>query len=604
MYKWWKQDDSKIYESIFPYVKHMENSQGYRNSDNVRHMRLYGNFDLSWLQAYQYTTADQTYNVVNRVTLNIVQSVIDTVVSKMTKNRPRATFLTDGGDWSMQTKAKKLTKFVEGQFYAANYYQHAEMAFQDACIFGTGFVKLYRDGDQIKCERVVPVEIEVDDAEAYYGYPRQLHQKKYIHRDVLCEMFPDSVSYIQEATKSDQFFYPDKPRDEMIKVIESWHLPSGPGAKDGKHSICIENHTLWSEEYNKDYFPFVVFRWNVRPLGYFGQGLAEQLTGLQLEINKILKTIQISMHLTSIPKVFVEASSKVVTAHLNNKIGGVIKYVGTKPSYESVSAIPQDLFMHLDRLYNKAYEIAGISQLSAQSKKPAGLDSGRALREFSDIESERFMSVGKRYQESFMTAAKMFIDMTRDIYKDNPTISVSVKGDKFLQTIKWADIDLEEDQYMMHVFPTSALSSSPSGKLQDIQELIQAGMIDPKYGMKLLDFPDLTSYEQLTNAPITNLEWTIEQITEEGIYWTPEPYQDLQRGIQMMQQAYLYYRSRNLPEERLEMLRRWMEEAQELIIKAATPAPASADPALAAADASGAQQAVPEALPTSDLLPR
>ena len=52
--------------------------------------------------------------------------------------------------------------------------------------------------------------------------------------------------------------------------------------------------------------------------------------------------------------------------------------------------ISQDLFMHLDRLYNRSFEIAGISQLSAQSSKPSGLDSGRALREFSDIESERF----------------------------------------------------------------------------------------------------------------------------------------------------------------------------------------------------------------------
>ena len=67
----------------------------------------------------------------------------------------------------------------------------------------------------------------------------------------------------------------------MVKVIESWHLSSGPKAKDGKHTICT-NATLFKEDYDKEYFPFVFFRWNVRPVGFFGQGLAEQLQGLQL----------------------------------------------------------------------------------------------------------------------------------------------------------------------------------------------------------------------------------------------------------------------------------------------------------------------------------
>ncbi len=58
----------------------------------------------------------------------------------------------------------------------------------------------------------------------------------------------------------------------MIKVIESWHLKSGPKAKDGKHTICISSATLFEEQYDKDYFPFVFFRWGDRPVGFFGQG--------------------------------------------------------------------------------------------------------------------------------------------------------------------------------------------------------------------------------------------------------------------------------------------------------------------------------------------
>ncbi len=594
---WWKEKQDKIHESVYAKVSHLLEKQSFRSSDNLKNMRLYGNFEILGFQTSQYTRSDSN-STINRVTLNVIQSMIDTVVSKITKSRPKATFLTDGGNWSMQTKAKKLTKFVEGQFYASNYYQIASLAFLDSCIFGTGAIKIFKDGNKVRAERVFIDEIIVDDAEAYYSEPRQMHQRKYIHRDMLKEMFPDKVGFIESAgVNSKDFYTSSAPTEDMLPVIESWHLPSGEEAKDGKHSICLENVTLFSEPYNKSYFPFVFIRWGVRPLGFFGQGLSEQLSGIQLEINKILKTIQVSMHLTSIPKVFVEASSKVVTAHLNNKIGGIIKYVGTKPSYESVSAIPQDLFMHLDRLYNRAFEIAGISQLSAQSSKPAGLDSGRALREFSNIESERFQSVAKRYEESFMEASKIFIDLSRDIYVEEGKLTVKVKGDKFLETINWEEVDLAEDQYMMQIFPTSSLSSTPSGKLQDVQELLQAGMISPEEGLKLLDFPDLKSYIDRKNAGLSDIEKTIELIVDKQEYSTPEPYQDLTNGIKMMQQSYLQYRALGAPEEVLDMLRRWIEDANELITRAATPQVPIAP------NDSVEPIAVPENPPTSELLP-
>lgn len=602
---WWKEKEDKIHESVFAKVKHLQEKQNFRSGDNMRFMRLYGNYELMGLQAYQYARTETSYHTMNRVTLNVVQSMIDTVVSKITKSKPKATFLTEGGDFTLQSKAKKLTKFVQGQFYYCNYYDVAEMAFQDACIFGTGAIKIYKDGTSVKAERVFIDEIIIDDAESMYSEPRQLHQKKYIHRDVLKEMFPDQAGFIESAGKNTDFYHKIEDKD-MLQVIESWHLPSGKDADDGKRAISLENVTLFSEEYKKSYFPFVFIRWGKRPLGFFGQGLAEQLAGLQLEINKILKTIQVSMHLTSIPKVFVEASSKVVTAHLNNKIGGVIKYVGTKPSYESVSAIPQDLFIHLDRLYNRAFETAGISQLSAQSSKPSGLDSGRALREFSDIESERFQSVSRRYQQSFIEASKIFVDMARDIYSEEGKLSVKVKGDRFLETIDWKDVDMEEDKYMLHIFPTSSLPSTPSGKLQSVQELLQAGMITPEEGMKLLDFPDLKSYMDRRNAGLEDIERSIELMIDKGEYQTPEPYQDLQQGIKMMQQAYLQYRTQNAPEERLDLFRRWIEDAQELLVKAATPE----EPAMPSQPVTTLQpqdmappQAVPEAAATSELLP-
>jgi len=566
---WWKAKDRKSHELIFEYLKRLEERQHFRFANNLRHMRLYSNFEILGFGPLEYAgQKGSTPNAKNRVTLNIIQNMVDTVVSKITKAAPRPRFLTSGGNWKLKRKAEKLTKFIDGQFAMTNFPAKSALAFLDACIFGTGVLKIYTENDQIKVERTFPNEIKIDDAESLYGEPRQMHQVKFIHKDIVKESFPGNDGIIDMIKTENLHFNHASRTTDMIEVIESWHLKSGPEATDGKHVITIQTGTLHTEVYEKSYFPFIFFRWGTRPLGFFGQGLAEQLQGLQLEINKLLRTIQVSMHLTSIPKVFIEQSSKVISSHINNEIGGIIKYVGTMPKYESVGAVPSELFSHLDRLYQRAFEIAGISQLSAQSLKPSGLDSGKALREFNDIESERFLSVGKRYEESFLTASEIMIDMAKDLYASGD-ISVKVKGDKFLETIKWSEIDLAEDQYIMEGFPASALSHTPAGRLQDIQELLAAGLITPVDGKKLLAFPDLESVQSLENAALDNIEKTIELIVERGKYNPPEPFQNLSLGVSKMQEAYLLNKNEELPEERLELMRRWMQDANSLVERAA-----------------------------------
>lgn len=573
---WWKTDKDSIYQEVFAFLGHLENEQAYRTQDNLRYARLYGNYEMIGMDAHNYSRVETSYFTTHRVTLNVIQSMIDTVVSKITKNKVKPMFLTDNGEWDLQQKAKKLTKFVEGVFYDCDYQRASAKAFKDACIFGTGAVKVFTKNGQVKAERAFIEELKIDDVEGYYGEPRGIHQVKYIHKDVLKGMFPDKAAKIEEATTPDHFYSSSTHNmriKDMIMVAESWRLPSGQKQNDGIHTITISNCTLFHEEYTEAHFPFVFHRWSERPVGFFGQGLAEQLQGVQLEINKILRTIQVSMHLVSIPKLLVEAGSKIVTAHLNNKIGGIIKYAGTPPVYQPLGGIPPELFSHLDRLYQRAYEIAGVSQLSAQSQKPAGLSSGKAIRIYSDKETERFQEVAARYEESFITAAKLIVKTAKKLYEESKDLEIAVKGQDFIEKIKWEDVDIEEDQYMLNIFPTSALANDPSGRLSDVQELIQAGFISQEDGLRLLDFPDLRSVTNLYNAPGEDIDRMIDQMINTGEYESPEPYQDLEFGKKRCNQAYLKFKSQNAPEERLELLRQWIADAEELQLRAQAPAP-------------------------------
>lgn len=596
-YDWWNLSKEEAHEGVFSAVEFLNKNQSYVNDDFLRYAKLYGNADILGLTATNYSRVDQSIRSMSRLTLNIVKSCCDTVTAKIAKNKPRAYFLTDGEDYSVQRKAKNLTKFVDGMFYHTKMYETSPKIFLDSCVFGLGILKIYeKEEKQIVVDRVMPHEIMFDDAEAFYGYPRQIHQIKYIDRSVLIGMFPEKKNEIENANRRKGFTTGVTINlADQVPVVESWHLPSSKDSKDGRHMISIDNTVLFDEDYTKSTFPFVFLKWSDRLMGFRGTGLAEELMGIQLEINRLLKTIQIAMRLCSIPKVFVENGSKVVLEHINNEIGGIIRFTGQKPIYEAIQAVSPELFAQLDRLYQRAYEITGVSVLAAQSKKPAGLDSGKALREFSDIESERFAIRQQAYEQFHLDAAKQMISLGKEIYEREGSFEVMAPGKKNVERIRWADIKMDSDDYVIQAFPTSSLSKTPSGRLQDVQELLQAGFISKEDGLKLLDFPDLSAVMNIQNAAAEDIDMMIEAMIEKGEYHSPEPFQNLELGIKKCQSSYLRAKMNKVPEDNLELLRRWISEADAMIAEMAAPA----QPDMAGQ----VPLSVPEKPPMSDIVP-
>jgi hypothetical protein len=294
---------------------------------------------------------------------------------------------------------------------------------------------------------------------------------------------------------------------------------------------------------------------------------------------------------------------------LNNDIGAIVSYTGTQPQYITPPIVPPEIYAHLLTLKNAAYDQAGISQLSATSQKPAGLNSGKALREYNDIESDRFMTVGQAYENLYLDVARLMIGEAKKIFKEDKKFSVMYPGKKFVETIAWKDVDLEEDQYVMQIFPVSKLPDEPAGRLQTIQEMMQAGLVSPQTGRKLLDYPDLESEESLANAEEELLHDMLEKVIDKGEYTPPEPTDNLQLAQKMVLEYIARGRKDGLEEEKLDMLRTFLTQVQVLVQKATTPPP----PAPGAAPggppgappqpgAAGVPQASPVAPPSSDLI--
>lgn len=602
--KWWAavSKDARAMELIETAGFLKEQSQ-YKYRQASVYARLYSNMPLyGWVGASWSKLASSQSLPADRPTMNVIQSCVDTLVSRITQSRPRPVFLTDGGDSKARKMAKQMNNFIEGEFHQVQARQLGVEVLKDAAAFaGTGCLHIYAGADdKVKVERVLNTELLVDPNDAMYRRPRQLYRLKLIDRNVLAAEFPEHRSKVASAEQA----YADaqsaeKSVSDMVMVVEGWHLPSAEGADDGMHMIACSTGPLIEEPYTKQSFPFVFLDYNPRLLGFWGQCLSEQLMGTQVEINKLLMTISKSINLVGVPRVFVENGSKVVKAHLNNEIGAIVTYTGTKPEYSVAPCVPQELYQQLQRLVDYAYQQSGISALAAASQKPAGLDSGQAIREYDDLQSDRFAELNRRYDQMYVDLAYQIIDCAKDIAERTGKYQTVYPNKDGVKEINLPEADLLNDPFVIQCFDASALPKDPAGRKQEIVELIQAGMISVSEGRRLLDYPDLQQDQRLAMAGEERILKYLDAIVEDGEYTPPDSFMDPTLAHTLSVQYYNLYVCNKLSEDRAEMLRTWAVQCQTLM---APPVPQM--PLEAPGMPQDASQASPEPLPTSPMLPR
>lgn len=611
MAHWWKMKskDDRCGEMLGT-AAFLKETQAYRQRQTAVWARLYGNMSLFNFIGSNISKMDQTHGLpTDRPTFNVVQSCIDTLVSRISQSRPAPVFLTDNGDYKERNLAKKLNNFILGEFYQTKCYEKAAVILRDALVTGTGCLKIYEgQNNKVVLERVLQTEILIDPNEAIYGEPRQLYQIKLIDREVLKEMFPTYKGDIEIAAKA----FPDNSADssktvsDQVMVVEGWHLPSGPGAKDGRHTIACTNGILFDEQYDKDRFPFVFLHYSNRMLGFWSQGVAEQLMGTQMEINSLLYTISRAIKLVGVPRVFVEEGSKVSKATLNNEVGVIVGYRGTKPIYEVAPCVPQELYAQLQRLIDYGYQQTGVSALQASSEKPAGLNSGEAIRSYDDISSDRFALLSRKYDNFFVDVAYQVIELAKEICERDGKYSTVYPNKNGTKEIDLPKASLLQDPFVIQCFNMSSLPRDPAGRLQKITEMIQSGMITIREGRRLLDYPDIDQMERLANASEERIFKYLDEIIEDGMYTGPDPFMDLQLANETVVQYYNLYAAANLEEEKQQMLRTFYDQVQALKA-AAVPQPvmpAGPQPGVQTPQgASAVPQAQAQPQPQSPLVP-
>lgn len=572
--RWWTEEDPA--SKLFASVASLDAQGSWQKACILEAFQLYGDTPVGGMDPGSY--AQMSFEG-EQLSYNVVRSITDTTHAETVQSRPRPMFLTSGADWEMRQKAAQLTKFADGIFYQADGDEVTSAVAKDAILFGVGIAKIFDEDGDVRIERVLPGEVYVDARDAREGKPRSLYQVKHIDRSVLYALYPDSEEEIASATRDASWLTSSDTSEmesDLVVVVEAWHLPSGKKADDGRHVIAVQGGVLVDEGWEEQSFPFAFLRWSSPLIGFWTAGAGRQLAGIQYEINALVDTVREAQDALGSPYVLVEEGSNVVPGHITDQLGRIVKYRGTPPIVVAPTVVSRDTYEQIDRHYAKAYELFGVSQLAAQQQKPAGLDSGKALRTYADIQSKRFLAFGRAWEKFHMDIAKMTIRCARRIAADDPSYNVVYQDKTTTQRIRWEEVDLDEVDYVLKVFPTSSLGNTPAGKIATALDWFQAGAIDQKGFARLTDQPDLESAMDLDDASHEVIERLLTKMVTENRYISPEPFFDLADCVQTGVKAYSLAVKDDVPEDRLEHIRTWIEEATALQKSAAPPPPAPA----------------------------
>lgn len=584
--RWWDMKPNEAGEAISSNIGFWATHQKWRSMQLYRWACFYGNManlgypgiTLALQSAIRSQFGDQ-------ISYNVTGSVVDTLTSKIARNKPKPYFLSDGGDYKAQQLAKNRNKFAAGVFYENDTFAKTRIAFRDSAVWGNGIVHVFARDGRVVHERVLPSEIFVDEVEAITGEPRQLHRIKFVDRSVLMEAFPDHAEQIKDAKwKDGEMFVSGQNLSDLVCVRESWHLRSAPDAGDGKHIITVHGYALTKmEDYKHDAFPFAFLSYTPRMYGFWSQGLVEEGQSIQLEINKVAWYIQSSIELGGTQKIFLKTGSRVSSDHINNAFAAIIEG-DEAPQYMTPPLVQPEIYAYVERLIQRYYDLAGISRADASSSKPTGDLSGEALRMIHDIGTERFMSKGQQFEEFHCQIARLSILAAMDITEDAKARAkagekpegymVRVPNRRSMEQVDFGTLGFKPgEQFFLRCWPVSQLPSDPAGRTQKVQEMAQAGWISPDQARELIDFPDVDAATNLLDAGREFITKTLDELLDSGTPYVPEPYDNIPL---LLEQASMYYanaKRMEAGEDRLQLLRDLIDACKVAQIAAQPPAP-------------------------------
>jgi hypothetical protein len=515
-------EESKVAEALHATTEELERSpyESDRRSELLTDLELFLGVKLTSLYqmggGIQY---DRAFNDDQTIAFNLCYSITNTIRNRICSFRPRAQFLPDGGDFRAHRAARDMTDMSDAWAQREKYQNEASFAFRDTLTGDGGVLKLYVDNDNpeaktadIKIGRFPSWEFMFDAGEGIHREPECGYHATYLPIEQASRRYKIPTDELKKYVVSMPQGIVYVQNREMVRIIDAYQR--GP---EGKHAVVI-GPRAYVEDWEWDGIPFVLRVFDERPVGIWGDGAVKQLRAIQDELIEWQNAARESHHMSS-QQVWQTPDDEEGPTKINNAVVRIERYKNRPSSVINPAAMSQEAYKYYETLKTAGYEKLGVSQFIAAGVKQPGINSAVAIRESSELQTDRLALCSQDWETTRVESAEWWRRLATKLVRSGYKLQYrAIRRGSFVQL----SMDHAEREYEIRAFPSSLFGQTISGRLERATELIKAGFLTQEDALKALDVPDISPIIDLRLSKAYAMEYLVDRILEDGKYETPD----------------------------------------------------------------------------------
>ncbi len=368
-----------------------------------------------------------------------------------------------------------------------------------------------------------------------------------------------------------------------VRIIMGWHVQVGDEV--GRQMFCLKDQTVLRDRpYTKSHPPCVMWAYDIELGGDRGTPLTQSVYMLSKFQNRILHDVDTAERTTSQVIIAVQQGTEGARAiHSQLASSSAVKIIDVNGPIDSAMKIMESpkfarASLDLEGVYDQAqYDDTGIGRNHANGTKPQGTTSGVQESLAASYYTESFADAERRsIQVRAIGTAKIFLWVLQSLAEKGFERWI---GDKdFRRQVRSADLDLDEDKYILEIKAVSEGKDTPKSRLEKAEKWLNNPSVafDGGNMVEMLKTFDTDRFAERAYALDA---WTEEQIKRyqkaplaemqsRDFYQPPERWfqlDNLKTSLSIMTHAFLKARQAKVPRKRLNWYEKFCNDCVALI---------------------------------------
>jgi hypothetical protein len=486
-----------------------------------RNLSMYEGRNLNALHPAAYMTDLDTPGLggpsyFEDIIANVARSICATAHAQIcSKQQPKASFCVNTADWATKRKAKRAEKCVEAVNLARQdenndaweIYSQAMLDAISGC--DQGIVKFwpeFYDDDKkgrIRIARCLPWEVSFSIDELKHGMPQNCFHSYGYDRHTLAALFPKYADEIMNApsyssdsnTSNDNITTFQDEAGRQVKVREGWRLPiddKHPGA----HAMVVGDADLLGgdDEWDWPFFPFLRFFWEKQRVGGYSTSLIDVVYNAMIEFNSSVDRWSNAERLCS-NGMFIYVDGTIDPDELaKNDIGTTVKVKPTAvnpnpqlPTYVAPNSVSEASIQYQEASKGLLYEIAGVTQGTAQGANEPGVTAAIAMRQLANQAAGRLGVQFKHYEQNVaIGATRRILACAKSIIDAGAELQVTLAKGKTSRVYDFADSYIDIPDEAIQVDAVSGLVNTSTDRQQLASELLDRQAISTETYLEMI----------------------------------------------------------------------------------------------------------------------